>query len=360
MTFLTTGEQAYARIMESISGAKRRLDIATFILGRDPVAEKLLEALVAKASSGIKVRLLLDGFGCFRVRRRWLRRLREAGGEVSFFMPLLHLPFRGYTNLRNHRKILVVDGEKAVVGGMNLSDDYIGPEPRAGRWRDLSLFVEGPVVELIQGIFRSDWDFAADKVAAPMEPVDVLAEAVSSGRPGRVQLVASGPDVAGDILYDAFLTEVFSADERIWITTPYFVPDDALAKGLELAAKRGVDVRICLPRISNHRLADFARGRALRQIASAGGKIFLFGETMLHAKSVLIDSRCAIVSSANIDMRSLFLNYEIALFLYSKGEVDELVRWSSDLMEHSEQGLEPAGLGRELVEGIAGLISPLL
>ena len=275
VAYLTTGEQAYARIMGGIARAKKGLEISTFILGRDSVAESILEALIAKAKDGVKVRLLLDGFGCFWVKRSWLRRLREAGGEVAFFMPLLHLPFRGYTNLRNHRKILVVDGDKAVVGGMNLSDDYIGPRPRGAMARFLSLR---------RGSHRgTDTRVSSDPIGnSPRRRSPrrwsrwmYSVEVVAGARPGRVQLVASGPDVAGRHSLRCFSHGSIQRRRADLDHDAIFrCPMMLFAKGLELAAKRGVDVRICLPRISNHRLADFARGRALRQMAAAAAKSF--------------------------------------------------------------------------------------
>ena len=175
-----------------------------------------------------------------------------------------------------------------------------------------------------------------------------------------VQVVASGPDVAGDPLYEALLALIFSAQTRIWIVTPYYVPDEMLARALGLAARRGVDVRLILPARSNHITADLARASYLRDLHTAGGRILLYEPVMLHAKAVLIDDRLAVIGSANMDMRSLFLNFEVALFVHSAIQVDHVATWAEKLMADSKPELPTPGWVRELAENVVRLLSPLL
>jgi len=360
VTLLETGEKAYASLIQLIEGAEQSLQVATFILGNDPVGHDILERLGKKAAEGVQVRLLLDAFGCFGFPRQRLARFREQGGELARFMPMLHFPFRGRSNLRNHRKMAIADRKYAILGGMNLAEEYMGPVPLASRWRDLSLRLEGPGVGAVDNVFQSDWEFAAKSSTSVSPSDDEVKRDTSSAGPITVQVAGSGPDSDGDPLYDAYLTEIFRSTKRIWIATPYFVPDDAITRGLELAARRGVDVRILVPRESNHRLADLARGSCLRQIEQAGGKIHLFNGGMMHAKATLIDDDCAVVASANLDMRSLFLNYEIAVFLYSGESVDQLSEWFISLGKESTVGCPKVARARELMEGMARLVSPLL
>jgi len=369
-----TGEAAFAAIIESLASATRSIHVSTLILGADDVGDAVIEVLEKKAKDGVDVRVLIDSLFKPRADRRRLGALVRAGGRVTWFMPVWHLPFRRRlrANLRLHRKIIVVDGALAIVGGMNLAAEYMGPTPTPTRWRDLSARVRGPVVDEIAAVFRADWEFAAHEPVDPTAPpfggaagrAQVPAGDAHAHAPGApagdsvLQVVASGPDVADDLLYDAFLTAVFSARRRLWIATPYFVPDEALLRALVLAVRRGVDVRVVVPARSNHRTADYAGASYLRAVAAAGGTICCYAPTMMHAKAILVDESLAAIGSANLDMRSLFLNYEIALFCSSPKETAVLAAWFES--QWPECGpLAPAGRARSLVEAVARLVGPL-
>jgi cardiolipin synthase len=379
LELIDSGEAAFQRILAMFQGAQHSIDVSTFILGGDDAGEQLLEALAQRAAAGVKVRLLLDGLFYFRPRREHLVRYTRAGGQLAVFMPLLRLPLRGPANLRNHRKIIVVDGTHAVMGGMNLADEYMGPEPRADRWTDVALLLEGPAVAHIHNVFHSDWAFASHESAPPQLDATPLLVAQAEGfgdtsdaavlathgraqalSSARVQVVASGPDVPGDTYYDAILTALFQARERIWVATPYFIPDEAIARGLVLAARRGVDVMLIVPARSNHLSADIAGGSYLRQIEQAGGRIRPFTSGMMHAKMTLIDHELAIVGSANLDIRSLFLDYEISVFIYTRDEIQHLERWFNQLLPHCSERLEAPGTVRALAEDLGRLLAPLM
>ena len=358
MELLATGEDAYRRLCRSIDDARSSIDITTFILGTDEVARALVERLARRAAEGVAVRLLVDAVGSWRVKRRFLAPLTDAGARVAFFMPVLHIPFRGRLNLRNHRKIIVVDNRVAMIGGMNLAGEYMGPAPDPKRWRDLSLVITGPAVPDLAALFRSDWNFATGEDLGPVEgPPFPVTDPACDACPAQV--VASGPDVAGDPLYETLLSALFTATRRIWVVTPYFVPDDMLARALELAARRGVDVCIIVPRRSNHLSADLARAGFLRQIHHGGGRILFYEPGMLHAKAVIIDD-LGIIGSANMDMRSLFLNYEVALFLYGPAQVEETAHWAQSVMTRTHVGLPSQRWPVELAENVVRLLSPLL
>jgi len=351
----STGEETFMRLTSLFQNARSTIDISTFILGGDETGHAFAEILAERARQGVQVRLLLDGLFAFRPKRKQLACYTRAGGRLAVFMPLLRLPFRGPANLRNHRKIIVVDGETAVVGGMNLASEYMGKGHRNERWRDLSLIIEGPAVSHIHNVFRSDWAFASGDAAAP-ETYPLLKQVGDA----NLQIVASGPDVPGDTYYDAILTALFQARERVWIATPYFIPDEAIARGMVLAARRGLDVRLLVPLRSNHLTADIAGGSYLRQIAKAGARIYAYGKGMMHAKVTLIDRDLAIFGSANLDMRSLFLDYEIAAFLYTPHEVAEFDAWFQALMAECEAGIPEPGSLRALAEDVGRLLAPLM
>jgi cardiolipin synthase len=358
LRLIASGEEAYRELCQAIDEAQRSIDITTYILGTDEVGRALVERLARRAAEGVDVRLLLDSVGSWRVGRRSLAPLREAGARVAFFMPVIHIPFRGRANLRNHRKLVVFDDRRALIGGMNLSSEYMGPTPDPKRWRDLSLVIFGPVVADLSDLFRSDWEFATGEDLGPAGPAPPATTGPGNDCPAQV--VASGPDVTGDPLYEALLSALFTAQRRIWVVTPYFVPDEMLARALELAARRGVDVCLILPEHSNHRSADLARVGFLRQVHNAGGRVLLYRPVMLHAKAVIVDGDLAIIGSANMDMRSLFLNYEVALFLHCHTEVAETAARAETLMADCRVGLPPQSWTGELAENVVRLLSPLL
>ena len=263
---LTRGEEAFRRFYQIIEEATSTIHITTYILGRGDVGEALIGLLATKASSGVSVRLLLDSVGSWRIGKRYLAPLLKAGTRAAFFMPVLHIPFRGRANLRNHRKIVVVDSRIALTGGMNLAGSYMGPTPDSNCWVDLSVAIQGPAVADLESLFFSDWAFATgEELTAPPRPQTGRPEDspehsgdTSGAATGMVQVVASGPDVVDDPLYESLVSSMFAARQRIWIVTPYFVPDEMLARSLSLAARRGVDVRLIVPARSNHLSADLA------------------------------------------------------------------------------------------------------
>lgn len=354
---ITDGTIAYRRLIQLIDEAEHSIDIMTFILGREEVGKAVIEHLAARASAGVEVRLLLDALGCMWSRGRFADPLREAGGKVGIFMPVLPLRRKWSANLRNHRKIAIFDGESALIGGMNLASIYMGPASNPERYIDTSTIVRGPAVHDLAVVFSSDWEFATDEPNAchPPEPTTVdHGDAVA-------QVVASGPDVIGDPLYEGILCATYEANERIWITTPYFIPDEGLLKALLLQARLGRDVRIVLPAESNHYLADLARGRFLSQLAATGARIYLRANKMIHAKHILFDDYLTVVGTVNFDVRSLYLNYEIAMFVYSPSEIERTAHWMQSLMNDSiPYRPEKAGYFRQWAEDLGILVSPLL
>ncbi len=365
--FVSNGEVAFQEVVRLIDQAREFIHITTYILCDDPVGRDVVERIARRAREGVTVRILIDDVGSWRLKRRVIEPLIQAGGEVAWFMPLLHIPFRGRSNLRNHRKILIVDGEEALTGGMNLAEEYLGPRPNPERWVDVSLVVRGPSVKDLDAVFCSDWLFATERTFAHREPAPTSEPVPDPDAPQviphggtPVQVVASGPDVLGDPLYESLVTLIFAAKRRIWIATPYFVPDEILVRALELAARRGLDVRLVVPYRSNHVTADLARYGYLRQIHEAGAKILRYRPVMIHAKVTLIDDEVGIVGSANMDMRSLFLNYEVALFLFSPARAQDLISWFETLFPFCRPGLGKQNLARETAESVARLIAPLL
>jgi len=353
------GQQAGEALLASIDAAQASIDLCTFLIGRDSLGEAVLERLCNKARAGVRVRLLLDGMGILMARRPNLKRLTEAGGELVLFVPPLHAPPRSPTNLRNHRKLLIVDAGLATgrlwCGGRNLAVEYFGGAPGSAPWRDLSFDLRGPLLDQASALFEHDWTFARER--SPVAPAALQAEPPPAAPAlDGAQLVASGPDQADDTVYALLVTAAYRAQRRIALATPYFVPESALLMALCLAARRGVTVDLLLPAHSNHPMSDLARGRPLRALAAAGGRIWL-APGMMHAKLAVIDDALALSGSANLDSRSLFLNYELMLAFHHGEDVRRFAAWfDQEKITASPYVATPPGLLRDAAEGFVQLL----
>ncbi len=349
ITFHEDGAASKAALLALIESASEQLVVCSFILAPDSVGQELVAALGRAAARGVKVRVLLDAVGGLQKSRRHIPHLRATGVTVRWFMPLLHNPLRGRTNLRNHRKMAIADGARLWSGGRNLAAEYFMDRPGCPEWMDLSFEVRGPLAQQAQALFERDWKIPSGlgqtRVAEVVEALGALG--------GRAQLVPSGPDLADDTVYDLLLTSAYQAKRRIVAVTAYFVPDEALLLAWCMACRRGVAFTLLLPQRSNHMLADLAREQALRELVRAGAEVMLY-HTMIHAKAVIIDEELALCGSANLDGRSLFLNFELMTAFYGAAEIDWLSAW----VERHTARAKPykprnPSWRRDIVEGLA-------
>jgi cardiolipin synthase len=360
--FVTNGEEAFAQIESHIREARHTIHLMTFILARDAVGKRIVRLLAQRAREGVKVRLLLDALGCFPTSGSFCDPLRQAGGEVAKFMPVMPLQTRGSANLRNHRKIAIFDHRVAAIGGRNLGVEYMGPSPLKRRWRDFGAGIEGPAVHLLNEIFLADWAYASGQSLAGLQkelPVNPPSPAGES----EVQIVASGPDVTGDPLYEGILSLVQQAERSVWIVTPYFIPDEVLQRSLMVQARAGIDIRLVVPAKSNHPITDFARRHNLRELRAAGVKVLFYGPGMSHAKLILVDGSVALWGSANLDMRSLFVNFEVGALTYSAADTHQLTRWMEEVFAQCRPMPAPPrrqSLLPTIGEEIARLLAPML
>lgn len=357
------GSDTLRALREGIAGAKRRISIGTYILARDAVGREVLALLTARARAGIEVRLLMDSVGSRTLPWFALNEFRAAGGQVARFNPVFSLRGKGSANWRNHRKIAVFDGEIAIVGGQNLGGQYIGSAPSRRRFRDASFRITGPAANHIEHVFLTDW--CQTTGTEPESLRGTLLEEVTAAGKARALVIDSGPDAEGDPLWEHLLRIVDGARESIDIVTPYFIPDANLIAALSSAARCGRRVRVIVPRRSDHRLTDFARRPALRALAEAGAEIRLYSPGVLHTKLVLVDREQALIGSANIDMRSLFLNYEIGVLVSESPACAEIAEHIDSLARESREA-SPGMVARSrrwqgrVLEKIARMIAPLL
>ncbi len=360
---ITSGEQAFDELAQAIAAARESIHVTTFILGRDDTGRRIVQLLAERAAAGVKVRLLLDSLGCIFVSRRFLKPLTDAGGEVARFMSMLPLSPRSSANLRNHRKLAIFDGVTAFIGGHNLAREYMGAAPWAKRWTDLGAMIRGPGALQLNEVFIADWCFASgqdhDRLSKETNPVSM-----QSAGDSALHVVASGPDIKGDPLYEGIIAMVQTARRSIWVVTPYFIPDEVLLRMLVVQARAGRDVTLIVPAKSNHPVTDAARRPYLRDLLAAGARVLFFQPGMLHAKTVIVDDRIGLIGSANFDMRSLFVNFEIGVVLYGASEVNQLRVWAGDLVRRCEaqhpRRLKRRGLFGNIAEDLSRLLAPLL
>ena len=346
------GSQALIALRQIIAGARQTLDVSTFVLGRDILGDEISEMLKQSARSGVKVRLLVDGIGIYLGGYPDLKGLAEAGVKVARFVPPFFSTKRGRTNLRNHRKMVIADGACLWSGGRNLAAEYFKGDQRPilerKPWLDLSFHLNGELVRQTHIQFEKDWAFATE---TPSPETLVSATPVDRTKP-YAQLVASGPDQPDDTFFTLLVSACFTSQRRILAVTPYFVPDASLLTSLMLAARRGIEINLILPAQSNHYLADLARHRSLRDLVAAGGQVWLHPR-MIHAKTIVIDDELAFAGSANLDGRSLFLNYEMMIAFYDRKAVHGFSRWIEErrLETVPYVALRPTIL-REVIEGL--------
>ena len=360
---ITTGEQAYAELEAGILAARDSIHITTFILSRDDTGRHFVKLLAKRAREGVKVRLLLDAVGCLISCHGFVDPIRKAGGEVVKFMPVVPLSSRGSANLRNHRKIAVFDQRTAIVGGHNIAGEYMGPKPCKKRWNDFGAVINGPGAALLNEVFLADWSFASgqslDTLHEELDP-----SAVRTVGNAELQVIASGPDVSGDPLYEGIVSMIQEAEQSIWIVTPYFIPDEVLLRSLIVKARAGKDVTLIIPARSNHPVTDFAGRHYVRELRKAGARVLHYDRSMMHSKAIIVDDRMALLGSANFDLRSLFVNFEIGVMIYSVPEVLAMRRWAGELVracvEPKPEKPHRFRLLGNLIEDISRLFAPLL
>jgi cardiolipin synthase len=355
---LVGGARTFDALLEAIERAEHHVHLEYYIFEPDRTGTLVRDALIARAHAGVRVRLLLDAVGSARLSQRFIAPLRAAGAEIVWFHAFrLRWLKRPKFNLRNHRKIAVIDGRIGFTGGINITDEQ-SERVSASAYHDLHLRLEGAVVRWLQVAFLEDWSYAA-KVALRDERFWPELE------PGTIPTLAlpSGPDSPWESIHRVHIEAITRADRRVWLVTPYFVPSEAARYALTSAALRGLDVRVLVPRTSDSRIVSFAARSYFDELLKAGVRVFEYMPRMLHSKALLVDDAQVLIGSANFDNRSFRLNFELSVLLRDEAlaaELESIVL--TDLREATEVSRDRrrAALPQRLAEAVARLLSPLL
>ncbi|PZE20148.1 cardiolipin synthase [Paenibacillus xerothermodurans] len=361
VTLFIDGVHKFEALLERISAAKLHVHLLYYKIGNDDTGHRLIDALTRKAQEGVRVRLLYDGIGSLGVNKKMFRELIGAGGTVCPFFPskIPYLNFR--LNYRNHRKIAVIDGEYGFVGGFNIGDEYLGKNHKIGYWRDTHIMLRGDAVHRLQVQFMLDWGVASNEQLT-IEPV-YFPDVCELDR-AAVQIVSSGPNSDKQQIKNGFIKLIFEAKHRIYVQTPYFVPDDGILNALKIAVLSGIDVRLMVPKKSDHFLVQWASFAYVGDLLRLGAKCYLYDNGFLHAKTIIVDGEAASVGTANMDHRSFELNFEVTAFLYGPEAASRLEAIFHHDMNFSQEltweTFEQRKLLKRAAESMARLLSPIL
>ena len=310
LRILRDAGEFYPALEERIHQAKHQVNLEFYLWRDDETGRRFLRLLTEAAQRGVTVRLLLDGVGSFGLRRKQLNDLRAAGGRFAWFQSLDPMRGRFVLNLRNHRKLQIIDNAIAFVGGMNIGREHEGLDPAIGHWRDVQVEAIGSVIQVLQEVFADDWYFATGE-KIPEQPGPACRAAYP------MHVIVGGADRANEPMSKSIVSLLHEATARVWIATGYFVPDDVLLAAMELAASRGVDVRLLVAEKNDHRWLVTAGRSYYEELLAAGVRIFEYSAGTNHAKIAVADEHWAMVGSANLDYRSMRLNFELNLLFRS-------------------------------------------
>lgn len=358
----TDGKDKFHTLFQDIKNAQDFVHLQYYIYKRDEIGKELLHLLIEKAKEGVKVRLLYDDLGSRGISKRFFKDLRAAGGEVEVFfpskLPLINLRI----NYRNHRKLAIIDGKVGYVGGFNIGDEYLGLNPKFGYWRDTHLRIEGSAVYAIQTRFILDWNQASHRHDINYS-ANLFPEHNSSGNVG-MQIVTSGPDSEWEQIKNGYIKMISSAKKTILIQTPYFIPDASLLDAIRIASLSGLDVRLMIPNKPDHMFVYWATYSYVGELLKTGAKVYVYDNGFIHAKTIVVDGEVSSVGTANIDVRSFRLNFEVNAFIYNEDIARQLTSSFLKDMEYSWELTMEKYLQRSMKirfkESISRLLSPIL
>ena len=356
------GNQKFDNLIKDIKKAKDHIHLEYFIIKDSDIARKIKKLLIEKSKQGVKVRILYDDVGCWRFwfHRKFFNEMKQNGIDVMPFLPAKFPIIGGKLNYRNHRKIAIIDGKIGYTGGINIGDEYLGKSKKFGYWRDTHIRIKGTSVYMLQMIFLIDWYYTTREIIIVKKYFPKMDYCGDS----MVQVVASGPDSDWEAIHYAYFSAICQAKKNIYIETPYFIPDESILRALKSAALSGVDVRIIFPKIADHKIVNSASYSYFDDILRSGGRVYLYTKGFIHSKIVIIDDKISSTGSANMDLRSFMLNFEINAFIYDEDVVRVMTEDFFEDLKNSEEIKEADFNKRNIIkkvkESIARLFSPIL
>lgn len=362
ITIFDDGLKKFYSLFQDIRAAKQEINIQYYIIQPDDLGKKLRDELTKKAKEGVKVRLLYDEVGSKRISPKFFKELRLAGGEVEVFFPSLLRPINFRINNRNHRKLCIIDGEIAYIGGFNVGNEYLGRAQKFGYWRDTHLRIKGYAVNDIQGRFILDWHQAGKHEHGNYGEFSF--QTINHEGISPVQIVSSGPNSKTEYLKNMYIKLILAAKKSVYIQTPYFIPDTSFMDACKIALLSGVDVQIMIPNKPDHPFVYWATWAYAGDLLDYGAKILLYENGFLHAKTIVVDKEVASVGTMNIDSRSFRLNFEVNAIVYDEQIALNLHdRFEKDRELSSELTLERykhRSLWIKFKQGVSRLLSPIL
>lgn len=357
----TDGKEKFDALLKDLAEAQHHIHLIYYIIRQDEIGKKIMALLIQKAQEGVRVRVIYDALGSRRLSKKWIQKIRLAGGEVEAFFPARLPLFNLRLNFRNHRKLVVIDGKIGYIGGFNIGNEYLGLSTRFGYWRDTHLRITGTAVHQIQNRFILDWSQASQQDLSFQDGYYPTPE--QQGDLG-IQIVSSGPDSEWEQIKNGYIKMILTAKKYVYIQTPYFIPDDSLLDALRMAALSGIDVRIMIPNKPDHPFVYWATYSYIGELLKAGGKVYIYQNGFLHAKTIVVDDQIASVGTANIDMRSFRLNFEVNAFLYHARTVRQLASIiHKDTLQSTVltyEGYLERSFSVRFKESISRLLSPIL
>lgn len=363
---LINGEQKFPEVLQAIKNAKHHIHIEYYIYEDDEIGKAIETALIDKAKAGVTVRFIYDDFGSRDIRKKLVPRMKANGITAFPFLKVHFMLFANRLNYRNHRKIIVIDGQTAFIGGINVSDRYINDDhnPRQVYWRDTHLRIDGPGTQYLQYLFLCDWNFCAEEFLQPDSSFFPAAPLQNGADNKIVQIAASGPDSESPTILFSILQAINLATEEILITSPYFIPGESLLDALTIASLSGIKVKLLVPGKSDSRLVNAAARSYYDDLLNAGVEIYQYQKGFVHAKTMVTDKKVAIVGTANMDFRSFDLNFEVNAIVYDTTIAAELSSVFYEDLKNARK-IDPVQwaarpLYKHLLEKAARLLSPLL
>ncbi len=361
---LVDGKATYDSLEQGIKRAKSYILFQFYILQADETGERFRKLLLAKAKEGVSVYVLYDELGSKAISKKLRKELRASGIDIVPFNTTQGPRNRFQLNFRNHRKIMVVDGKESWIGGLNIGDEYLGKDEKLSPWRDTHVHIQGPASLVAQSIFWSDWHWADHKLLDGLNWQPYPAPGISADKGQDVLVLGSGPADELETASLFFTTVLSSAKKRIWIATPYFIPDESTRVSLYLALLKGLDVRIITPRMNDNWFVSNAANVYLSDLSQLGARIYFFNEGFMHQKTMLVDDSLSLIGTVNFDNRSFRLNFEVTAAVADRqfaAEVERMLR--EDLANSTEMdrfSLQDASLWEKLKARGSALLSPVL